>query len=1001
MRLRQVFAPPPFVGREPELVLLCARLDAALAGVGSVALLVGEPGIGKTRLAEEVAAHAEERGARVLWGRCFEGEGAPAFWPWVQMLRAYAHGRDAASVAAEFGPYADDIALLLPETPLAASTPPDARGERWGAGMESAAARFRLFDSVAAVLKDAARRRPLLLVIDDLHWADAPSLHCLHFLARELHDAPILLLGAYRDVELDRGDARAQILAGLGRDRRHTRVVLQGMSETEIGTMLAALVDSTPADGSRLARVLHRETEGNPFFVQELIRHLAETGRLEVHEPLAADDGERGPAVPDSIRDVLERRLARLGPACARLLTVAAVLGREFRLAVLSRVADLADVPVLEAMDEALAARIIAPVPGALGRYRFSHALIREALYEATSLAERVRLHRQAGEALEAGAVPGPAFPLAELAHHFSRAALGGDAEKAVRYARRAGDAALARFAYEEAARHYDMALQALDLCPPAEEERCALLTALGDALNRAGETAAARARLLHAAEVAQALAAPERLARVALALSDLQGETGRVDQPQVALLEQALAALGDPGVPELRALLMARLAKARPAHPATATLGRGAVALARRLDDPAVLLDVLFTTRYALWTPDNLGERLANTAEMARLAEAAGDAWWAKAAHALRYSDLIELGDSAAAEAAMAIVARPGPRRQTAHEAWYELVLKAMRELMAGRLAAGEALAWQALVAGQQAGIPDALQSFGVQIAYVRYMQGRFGELEGSIKGLVEQYPETPSWRAALALVYAETGRVAEAREQLERLAADRFAAVPRDRGWLIGIANTAEVCAFLGDAARAAVLYDLLKPYAAQNIVIALATVWYGPVARHLGLLSGTLGRWEDAARHFAAALAMLGRMGCPPLTARVQVEYADLLLRRGRREDRERARALLAMAAATARDLGLDRVITLAAQAAAQATAETEADPAVARGTLPDRLTPREAEVLALIAAGRTNQEIADALTVSPFTIARHITNLYTKIGARGRADATAYALRHGLR
>jgi DNA-binding CsgD family transcriptional regulator len=243
--------------------------------------------------------------------------------------------------------------------------------------------------------------------------------------------------------------------------------------------------------------------------------------------------------------------------------------------------------------------------------------------------------------------------------------------------------------------------------------------------------------------------------------------------------------------------------------------------------------------------------------------------------------------------------------------------------------------------------------------------------------------------------VIYAETGRPAEAREQFERLAADGFVSFPRDRSWLIGIANTAEVCAFLEDRDRAATLERLLLPHARQNIVVALATVWFGPVARHLGLLAGTLGRWHEAARHFEAALAALARMPSPPLLARTQVEYAALLLRRGRPDDPARADGLLAEAEAAAGEYGFGRVGQMIARLRAAAPAAATVPP-----DLPDGLTPREAEVLALLAAGRTNQEIAGALVISPFTVARHITNLYTKIGARSRADATAYALRHGL-
>lgn len=988
MHLRPLATQPPFVGRGPELALLVAQLDAALAGAGRLAVLVGEPGIGKTRLAEELAGRAAERGARTLWGRCYEGEGAPALWAWTQILRAYLRGRDVAAL----GPAASAIGALMPEILPALPAAEAGRGRGSGAA-DGADGRFLLFDAIASVVKDAARAQPLLVILDDLHWADISSLLCLQLLANEIHDAPICVIGSYRDAELDRDDPRARILTALGRDRRHLRVHLAGLSAQELTGLLDALVGGgSDVRSAALAGVLHRGTDGNPLFVLELVRHLAESGQL--------DDGglltpEGALPVPESVREVIDRRLARLSPGCLKVLQVAAVLGQEFRLAVLARAAGPDGAPVLEALDEALSARLIVAAPGSVGGFRFGHALIRNTIYEDISLPHQSRLHLQAGDALEGFHASAPEPYFAGLAYHFIRA--GPDAAgRAAAYARRAGDAALARCGYEEAARHYGLALEALDVGgAPAGTDRCTLLIARGDALNRAGETAAARQALFQAAEVARVLVAPDLLARAALAVAELQQETGRLDEPRIALLEEALAGAGVDNTPS-RALLLARLAQAQPAHPLSPVRSREAIAAARRIGDARVILDVLFATRYALWSPDNLAERLANGAEMARLATALRDVWWIKAAHAFVYSDLLEHGDAPAAEAAREILARPAARRQTANEAWFELVLKAMRALTAGRLAEGEQLAWQALSAGSQAQIPDTLQSFGVQIAFTRYLQGRFDELEGSVKGLVEQYPDTPSWRAALALIFAESNRPAEARAQFERLAGNGFAAFPNDRSWLIGIANTAEVCAFLQDQERAAALYDLLLPYADQNIVIALATVWYGPVARQLGLLAGALGRWDDAVHHFDGALAMLARMASPPLAARVQAEYARLLLNRARREDRERARALRDAAIATARELGLGRVTRLVESLPADGSLPAT----TARTSPPGGLTAREAEVLALLAAGRTNQEIADALTVSPFTVARHITNLYGKIGARGRADATAYALRHGL-
>ncbi len=403
----------PFVGREAALAALTAELDAALAGRGGVVVvLAGEPGIGKTRLAEELAAQATTRGALVLWGRCWEGEGAPAFWPWVQIVRGYVQTADPAALRQEIGVGAADIAQLVPalrERLPGLPTPPP---------LEPEAARFRLFDSLASFLR-AAARRPLLLILDDLHWADAPSLALLRFAGRELEHAGPLVLGVYRHTEVDRAHPLLATLADLTRGRGR-RLLLGGLDQREVASFVALVAGVAPSP--ELAVALHRETDGNPFFVTEVVRLLASQGRLA--------HAEAGPAVltaglPEGVKAVVAQRLGRLSDGCRRVLEVAAVLGRDFDLRALQPASGLDPGRLLGLLEEAEAARVVGAVPRGLGRWRFAHALVREVLYEGLPAARRVRLHGRVGQALEAVYAADPGPHLAELAHHFVAAAPG------------------------------------------------------------------------------------------------------------------------------------------------------------------------------------------------------------------------------------------------------------------------------------------------------------------------------------------------------------------------------------------------------------------------------------------------------------------------------------------------------------------------------------------------------------------------------------------------
>jgi tetratricopeptide (TPR) repeat protein len=877
--------PWTLVGRKRDLDELSEALGQAAAGHGSLVLVAGEPGIGKTRLADELAARARSLGAGVLWGTCWEGDGAPAFWPWIQALREHAARRDPSVLRRELGDGAAEVARLVPglagrvgELPPSPALEPDQ-------------ARFRLFDAVAGLLGRAGDTEPLLLVLDDLHWADRSSLSLLRFVARELRDRRVLVVGTYRDVELDRSPSAEPLARLAGRARC---VVLGGLARDEVAELLA-LTGGTRPD-AELAAAVHRRTGGNPLFVREVARLLS---------------SEDPPAIPAGVREVLQRRLDLLGPECAGQLAVAAVLGQRFRLDLLGAVSGRPAAEQLELLDQAVAARLVERVPGTVAAYRFSHALLREVLYQRLATTSRVDLHRRAGAAIEErfGADLEPR--LAELAHHFRQAATAGEGAKAVHYASLAGRRAFAQLAYAEAAAHFERALEVLDLGQAGPAGRCELELALGEARMAAGEIAAARASYQRAAGLARSTGAAGQLALAALGLGS-EVTALVVDELQVRLLEEALEALGA-GDGMLRARVLARLARAlvfTPARQRRAALSEQAVAMARRVGDPATLAAVLYDRHLAVWGPDNPADRLAIAAEVVELAERSGDRALALQGRGLRTADLLELGDLAALRAEVEAYERAATELRQLHYLWHVPLLRATQSLLAGRFDEAERLAWEGMAVGQRAHDQAVGVYVPVVVAVVRWLQGRLPELEGAVRELVASYPAVPAWRNTLVVVLAQAGREEEARAELDWLAADDLGDLPRDQQWLCNLALLAMGCQRLGDRRRAAVLYELLLPCAGRLVpTTRLAVGCLGAVSQYLGILAATLGRWDAACAHLEEAMEANARAGAVPFLALSRYHYARALQARGAPGDRERAQVLLRAATATARALGMD--------------------------------------------------------------------------------------------
>ncbi len=883
-----------FVGRESELEQVRTALHDALAGQSRLVFLVGEPGSGKTHLCEQAATYARLRGFLVMTGQCYEGEGAPPFWPWVRILQGCLRRTPLSSLSPDLGSGAAAIAeIRQAAAPLAALAP-----------LEPAQARFRLFESVTTLLRNTARSQPLLVILDDLHWADAPSLLLLVFLARELRSERILLLGTFRDLALGRRHPLSQALGDLARLQLGQRIALGGLTLEDVGRFITIStgIEAPP----RLAAAVHAQTEGNPFFVSETVKLLITEGRLR-----SSDEPSLAGRLPEGVREAIGRRLDQFSDAAHLTLAAASVIGRDFAVHALQPVSEVPEDELLDALDEAVAGRIIHPA-GQAGRFRFTHALIREVLYDSIGATRRLRLHRRAGAVLEG--IYGAQLDehAAELARHFLQCP--GEAEKAIAYSIRAARYADTQLAYEESAEHYQRAFDALEAYRPDDERlRCEILLSLGDALRKSRSPAKSREIFQRAGESARRLGEPEALAQAALGVSRvLAGSVGVTDELHVSLLNEALDRL-PPGDSAIRARVLAQLSAALYHSPERRVpLSLEAVEMARRVGDPGALLAALYCRHVALVLTDNLADRRAVALEILRVAEAAGAREMMLLAWYRLVLDAMEMGDIPACESAIASYARiAGELRQPAY-AWLVPLFRGNIALLQTRYAECERFRAEAAAINERAEDPSAILFLSTQAITLRVEQGRSAEVIPVVEASIKKYPRIPGNRAILAYVYAHEDRPEDARRELECVTANHFAGLPRDGSWIVVLSALSWVCWYVRHEALAAEMYPLLLPYAHRNIVTGNAAIGCGSVWRPLGLLAATVSRWDDAVHHFELAIAMNGRMGARGLQAGCKQELARTLLARGAEADRERAAILIREALATAVECGCDGLV-----------------------------------------------------------------------------------------
>jgi hypothetical protein len=886
------------IGRERELEQLEAGLAQARAGRGSLHLLSGEPGIGKTRLAEALSECAEAQGMPVVWGRCWENPGAPAYWPWAQALRGLIASRNS-ELRAELGSGADWIAELVPE--LREQVP----GIEPLGSLRSEQARFALFDAVTEFLRHVAVKEPLLVVLDDLHAADQESLALLDFLVRSLSESPVMVTGTYQDAAVRARPDLEKLFGALA--IRGRRLALGGIGEVHVGRIIETATGVAPP--AELVRALHEITEGNPFFAGEVTRLLAAEGQLAAW---TAGESARRLPLPDTVRETIHRRFETLGPEGIDLLKTAAVIGREFRLATLERVIGGDAASCVALLDAARSAGLVVEIPGTIGRFRFTHGLIRDTLYSDLTTAERIDMHRAVGEGLEVMHGDDPEH-LAELAYHFAEAAPAGDSERALQYAQRAGGEAMRVLAYERATQLFELALDVSEQLPFDLARHAELLLALGMARTRAGNPAA-RDTLLAAANGARSANRHYLLGQAALGIHVFNLTPGVPDEAAIALLEEALERIG-PGDSAMRARLLARIATALYYRHGTAerrdALVTEAVSIARRLDEPATLAYVLSNGQLGTWGPDTTERDLDWVEELLVLTEEAGNAELALQTRTRQIDYLLELDDMVGADIALQALDRmaaesPDPRARA-----YLPLQRARRTAIEGDYLDAERC--NAEAEDVAVDLEDNMLRLLVvaQRSMLRWNQGRIGEMEQQVRAYADAAPAIVGWRAALARIYCAQGRDAEARRELERLDQRGFAHLPRYNGWLNMMGLLSEVCAHLDEAARARALYDLLVTFERRNVVTAQCC-FDGPVSRYLGILATTAGEWSAAERHFELARTRAERQHARPFVALTGIDEARMLAARDGPGDAARAMSLLDEAAALAEELGMEHIV-----------------------------------------------------------------------------------------
>jgi class 3 adenylate cyclase/tetratricopeptide (TPR) repeat protein len=888
---RLEFPTSSFVGRSEELRLIeDTWLRVSACPAREIVLVAGEAGLGKTTLVVRAAREAFERGANVLFGHCEEDLVTP-YQLFAETLRHYITHAPEEQLLAHVAEHGSELARLVPA--LAGRIPDLPPSKATDADSE----RSLLFAAVINMLAAATVERPLVLLLDDIQWADKGSLLLLRHVAAVDLPMRLMVLATYRDNEVG---ALLDTLAALHRRTGVRRLELKGLDDHEVLECVEAIVGRTATDVARgIARAVHSETDGNPFFVAELLRHLRETGAISKDGRWVATGAIDSLALPDSVREVVGARVGRLGAECGRVLSLAAVIGRDFDFDLLARVTAVQEGQLLDVLDQAEEAALIHELSQGAGRYHFAHALIQHVLYQGLSPARRVVAHREIAKALEDLCGHRHGRRIGELARHWCYAPQSGDAPKAVSYAYQAGSSALSALAPADAMDYFASAKALLSehgVSDPTLEIDLAI--GLGTAQRQTGG-AVFRATLLAAGNRAAELGDTKRLVRAALANDrGWHSSSGTIDTEKVAQLELALKRLPANGAD--RALVLGALCSEL-AFGSTLehrqALADEALAIAEATGDDAVIVRTLNQRAFSLTVPSLLQSSLRWTADALIRAQRLGDPLQLYFAAMYRATAAVRANEIKEADRCFAIAGQLVRQLDLPPLRWEYTFHMSKRAQVAGDLAEAERLAAEAVSIGAHCGQPDAQMCFGVQLAAINWMRGTMGELAPLLESMVDANPGLPTIRASLAMAYAHARRHDDAARILGEFAAANYF-LPQDTTWLNGMTEYADAAIICGESRFAQALYDVLEPWVDQFSSAGGLTA-EGPVCLYLGGLATVLGHYDDADRHLLQAAALCERNGMRFFAALTNLRRGQLLLDRGLDSDFEAARTLLTSA------------------------------------------------------------------------------------------------------
>ncbi len=919
-----------FVGRGRELDLLTRRVaDVATGGNGGAVLVLGEPGIGKTAIVEEATRGA---GVPVLIGRSVIDDGAPAFWPWLRLLD------QAAAAPLGLGPELLDLG-----------------GDALATGP---APRFRAIDRAARALIAAAADTGLVLVLDDLQWADEASLQLLRYLCRELAGTRLLVLGTVRDP--DGAAGVPPLLTEITGAPTVEVLRLAPLSRADVGAYLGSAAHPSWSEE------VHRHSGGNPLFVRELVRLLNQEGRLG--EPAGHLP------VPAELRRLVGYRLGRLGERCHRLLGGCAALGDEVDLTLLAA-ADPGPGPVGPPLAEAVAAGVLLDDPDTPNLLRFSHGLVRQAAYDSLERADRLDWHRRIAGALRTASAP------SDLARHAVRAAVdAGSCRDAITACRDASADAARRLAFDDAMHWQRQALALLDAAGADDTERATTLLATAGTAYRAGLVNEALDQCRDVADLAERLDRTDLLAEAAVVV---RGVGGPPAFAMTSLCERARARLGDEdSARHARVLAQHALVMAEHADAAQAKeLSARALAMAERSGDSGALIEALHSRHDALGGPADLAARRDLGMRLHALAVTAGRPDAAVWAHIWRFETALQAGDMVMFDDELTGLAALVDRLGWPIARWHLLRAEATRALIAGDFATTESLALEFQKVGaltQDYAIHGLFYAF---ISELLHRTGRYGDYEPGMTEFSAAVP-IPVGRAFFGLYSLQQGDHETAARQLARLR-PVLDTLPVDLRWLPTVCITGLLATGLGDRATVEWCYRTVLPYA--DLYLNSTTGCAGSMTRVLGALAAGLGDLDSADGHFTAAAERERLIGARADLTLVQLQHATVLAARNRPGDRDRAAALAADALRGARRLGMRPT----ADGAAALLAELSDVP----------LTAREREIALLVAAGLPNRAVAQRLVLSERTVETHVRNLLAKLGLANRTQVAGWAARSG--